>query len=51
MYAIGVGSGVDNTELEEIASGPEFVIKSPSFEKIQTIPDEVAMRVCGGRDR
>lgn len=48
MYTVGVGKGVSGTELEEIASGTQFVLRTLSFEKLPTIADEVVKRLCGG---
>ncbi|KAK2561274.1 Collagen alpha-6(VI) chain [Acropora cervicornis] len=49
VYAVGVGKSVSGTELEDIASGTEFVLRTVSFEKLSTTAEEVAKRLCRGR--
>lgn len=51
VYAVGVGKDVSGTELEDIASGTEFVLRTLLFEKLPTVAEEVAKRLCGGRGR
>ena len=48
MYAVGVGSGADQAELEEIASRPEYVFTSSSFKDLQSISPEITRRLCEG---
>lgn len=48
MYAVGVGAGADRKELEEIASGSEYVFTSLSFRDLQDISSGITMRLCGG---
>ena len=48
VYAVGVGSGVDQAELEEIASRPEYVFISSSFKELQSISSGVTRRLCEG---
>ena len=50
MYAVGVGSGADNAELEEIASRPEYVFTSSSFRDLQNISLGLTRRLCKGKD-
>ena len=50
MYAVGVGSGADKTELEEIASRPEDVFTSASFQDLQNISFGLTRRLCEGND-
>ena len=46
VYALGVGSGVDRAELQEIASGPEYVFTSSSFEDLQNLAPQMIRRLC-----
>jgi len=48
VYAVGVGSGVDTAELEEIASGSKYVYTAASFSDLQNITPEIRKRLCGG---
>lgn len=48
MYAVGVGSGADRAELEEIASGSEYVYTSTSFEDLNNIAPGIRKRLCEG---
>ena len=48
MYAVGVGSGVYKAELEEIASTPDKVFISSTFEDLQKISSELTSRMCEG---
>ena len=49
VYALGVGSGADRAELEEIASGSEYVYTSSSFSDLQNIAPRITKRFCAGR--
>ena len=49
VYAIGVGSGADRAELEEIASGPSYIFTSSSFSDLQRIAPRITKRLCAGR--
>jgi len=49
VYAIGVGSGADRAELEEIASGSEYVFTSSSFSDLQDIAPRITKRFCAGK--
>ena len=49
VYAIGVGSGADRAELEEIASGSEYVFTSSSFSDLQNIAPRITKRFCSGK--
>ena len=46
VYAIGVGSGVDQAELEEITSGLDYVFTSSSFESLQNEASKIRKSVC-----
>lgn len=48
VYAVGVGRGVNTTELEEFASGSKYVYTSASFRDLQNIAPEIRKRLCGG---
>ena len=49
VYALGVGSGADRAELEEIASGSEYVFTSSSFSDLQNIAPRITKRFCAGK--
>ena len=49
VYALGVGSGPDRAELEQIASGSEYVFTSSSFRDLQNIAPGITKRFCAGR--
>jgi len=49
VYALGVGSGADRAELEEIASGSEYVFTSSSFSDLQDIAPRITKRFCTGK--
>ena len=49
VYAVGVGSGADKAELEEIASAPEYVFTSSSFKELQDISLGLTKRLCQGK--
>ena len=44
-----LAKSVSGTELEDIASGTEFVLRTLSFEKLPTVAEELAKRLCRGR--
>lgn len=48
VYAVGVGSGVYKAELEEIASTPDKVFTSSTFEDLQKLSSELTTRMCEG---
>ena len=48
VYAVGVGSGADKAELEEIASRTEYVFTSSSFKDLQIIFPRITRRLCQG---
>ena len=51
VYAVGVGSGADRAELQEIASGSEYVFTSASFKELQNIAPGIRKRLCEGKGR
>ena len=48
VYAVGVGSGADQAELEEIASRPAYVFTPSSFKDLQSISPGITRRLCEG---
>ena len=50
MFAVGVGSGADKSELGEIASRPEYVFISSGFKELLNISLGVTRQLCGGKD-
>ncbi|XP_041376635.1 collagen alpha-4(VI) chain-like [Gigantopelta aegis] len=48
ILAVGVGSNVDDTELNDIASDPDsqYVFKTDSFDALKTIQDVLAKTAC-----
>ena len=49
VYVLGVGSGPDRAELEQIASGPNYVFTSSSFRDLQDIAPGITKRFCTGK--
>lgn len=49
VYAIGVGSGADRAELEQIASGSDYVFTFSSFSDLQDIAPKITKRLCAGK--
>ena len=49
VYALGVGSGADRAELEEIASRSDYVSISPSFKDLLSISSELRQQFCSGK--
>ena len=49
VYAIGVGNEADRAELEQIASGSEYVFTSSSFSDLQNIAPRITKRFCSGK--
>lgn len=48
MFAVGVGTNVDEDELKEIATSPDYVLTSNSFTALQTIAPQIRKAVCDG---
>ena len=46
VYAIGVGKGVNEAELREIASSQENVFVSASFKELHSLAVEIRKRLC-----
>ena len=46
VYAIGVGKGVNEAELREIASSQENVFVSASFKELHNLAVEIRKRLC-----
>ena len=51
VYAIGIGSGIDVTELEEIASSPadQYVTTIDDFDKTSSLVSESLTRICNSK--
>ena len=49
VYAVGVGVGADRAELEEIASGSEYVYTSASFTDLKELAPGIRKLVCEGK--
>ena len=49
MYVLGVGSGADRAELEEIASRTDYVSISPSFKDLLSISSGIRQLFCAGK--
>ena len=49
VYALGVGSGADRAELEQIASGSDYVFTSSSFSDLKNIAPKITKRFCAGK--
>ena len=50
VYAVGVGTGTERAELEEIASRPEYVFTASSFEELMSISSGLTRRLCEGNE-
>ncbi|XP_062581120.1 collagen alpha-4(VI) chain-like [Saccostrea cucullata] len=48
VVAIGIGSNVDNAELNAIASDPNHVFTTQNFDALQTIKEDVKKAACEG---
>lgn len=46
VYAFGVGSGAHRAELQEIASGSDYVFTTSSFESLQNLAPRVRKSLC-----
>ncbi|XP_062581122.1 collagen alpha-1(XII) chain-like [Saccostrea cucullata] len=46
VVAIGIGSNVDNTELNSIASDPNHVFKAQNFDTLQNIKEDIKKVAC-----
>lgn len=49
VFAVGVGSSVDQTELEEIASERLNVFTSASFNDLQGLSSAITRSLCEGK--
>lgn len=49
VFAIGIGTGVDKTELGYIASGAEYVFQINNFDAFDSIRDVLKKTACKGR--
>ena len=48
VYVLGVGNAVDRAELDEIASGPDYVSVAPSFQNLLSISSGIRQLFCAG---
>ena len=48
VYAVGVGKNVNEDELKEIATSPDYVLTSNSFTALQAIAPQIRKAVCDG---
>ena len=49
VFVVGIGSSVDQTELEEIASERLNVFTSASFNDLQDLSSEITTSLCEGK--
>ncbi|XP_061168894.1 collagen alpha-4(VI) chain-like [Saccostrea echinata] len=49
VVAIGIGSNVDSTELNSIASDPNHVFKTQNFDTLQTLKEDIKKVACEGK--
>ena len=48
VYVLGVGTGVDRVELDEIASRSDYVSITPSFQDLLSISSGIRQLFCAG---
>ena len=48
VFAIGIGTGVDDTELGHIASAEQYVFKIENFDAFETLKEELQNSACNG---
>lgn len=50
MYTVGIGSGVDQSELQEIASQPDgrHMFQAQNFDTLDSLSDLLATKICNG---
>ena len=51
LYAVGVGNGVDQNELQAIASDPDsrHLFKAQNYDALRSLSDLLATKVCNGK--
>ena len=49
IWSIGVGKGVNRTELETIASDPKKVMIVRSFKELKPVVEELQRKACEGK--
>ena len=49
VFAVGIGTGVDDTELGHIASAEQYVFKIENFDAFETLKEELQNSACKGR--
>ena len=48
VFAVGIGTGVDDTELGHIASAEQYVFKIENFDAFETLKEELQNSACNG---
>lgn len=48
MFALGIGENIDDSELEQIASGPANVFRVKSFEDLKDKVRQIKGGICTG---
>ena len=51
VFAIGIGTGVDQTELSHIATNENYVFRIENFDAFDTLQDELKKSTCEGKRR
>ena len=49
VFAIGIGTGVDQTELDHIASAEQYVFRVQNYDAFEALLDELQKTVCKGK--
>lgn len=49
VIAIGIGSGIKQTELQNIATDPQHVFNVSGFDALKSIVQELQDKACGGK--
>ena len=50
VFAVGIGTGVDDTELEHIASTEQYVFRIQNYDAFETLQAELQNSACNGKD-
>ena len=50
IYTVGIGAGIDRTELKDIASDPSsrYFYQADNFDSAQTLANFLGPRICNG---
>ena len=46
MFALGIGSGVDTSQLRQIASSNDNVFTSPGFNELESVVKQIVEKTC-----